>query len=63
MKRFLILFVAVAALSLCSDVSACQPVRRALKATRSVASRAVRAPLRVAKAPLHVVKALRGSCR
>ena len=62
MKRFLILLTAAAALLLCSDVSACQPVRRTLRGTATVASRAVKI-VRVAKVPLRAVKALRGPCR
>ncbi len=55
MKRALILLAATAALLVCSDVSACQPVRRALRATATVGARAVR----VVKAPLRVVQRMR----
>ncbi len=62
MRRVLILLAATAALLVCSDVSACQPVRRALRGSASVASRAVKV-MRAVKVPLRVLKPLRRACR
>ncbi len=62
MKRMLILVAATAAQLVCSDASACQRVRRALRGTDSIASRAVKV-VRAVKAPLRVLKPLRRACR